>query len=127
MSENSVRNAQRAKMVGIRSETLTPTTRIIRISGYLDADAGGAALRTLAGELIGAAEVVVLDVRAVSAIDGAGLHALHVAAELTFDEDIWLCLVDTPDGAVRVRLAEEQAAEVFEIFSSVTEALRHSP
>ena len=110
----------------IESHRVTTNTTVIRVAGEMCGDAAGAVLRTLAGELIGSRDVLVLDLCAVSDIDVDGLDALHTAAGLAAEEDIGFCLVDAPNGAVRARLGAQQSAEAFEIFSSVNDALRDS-
>ena len=127
MNDDRVENPQQARTVTIVPQMLSPKTTVLRVAGDMRGDAAGAVLRTLAGELISPPDVVVLDLCEVSNIDVVGLDVLHTAAGLAAEDDIWFCLVDTPDGAVRVGLDAVGSAKDFEIFSSVTHALRHAP
>ena len=100
---------------------------VIRLSGDLCGDGAARVRRTLASELAGAPRIVLLDLTPVARIDADGIDALHVATELTADEDIGLGLVAPAMGVVRAGLDAVDATDTFEIFTSVSEALRDPP
>jgi anti-anti-sigma regulatory factor len=108
----------------IEARTPAAGTVIISVAGELCEDEAARTRRTLAGELTGSPALLVLDLSEVASIDAEGVDTLQLAAELTADEDIGLCLVAPAEGAVRAALAAVEATETFEIFSSVSEALR---
>jgi anti-anti-sigma regulatory factor len=108
----------------IEAQTVVKGTIIVKVAGDLCGDGAARTRRTLAGELTGAPAFLVLDLSGVTSIDAEGVDTLHVAAELTADEDIGLCLVAPVKGSVRVALAAVNKTEIFDIFSSVGDALR---
>ena len=88
-------------------------------------DGASSLRRTLAGELTGTPELLVLGLSDIEQIDGDGIDALHSVAELADEDDIRLCLVVLPKGAVRACLQVVELMKTFQTFSSVTEALQH--
>jgi anti-anti-sigma regulatory factor len=111
----------------IETQTVEAGTILVRVAGDLCADGAARTRRTLAGELTGSPAFLLLELSEVVSIDAEGVDTLLVAAELTADEDIGLCLVAPAQGAVRAALAAVEASESFEIFASVIEALRNVP
>jgi anti-anti-sigma regulatory factor len=111
----------------IEAHTVTAGAIVIRVAGDLCADGASKTRRTLAGELAGSPAILILDLSEVVRIDTEGLDTLHVAAELTADEDIGLCLVAPAQSPVRAALDAVESTDTFEIFPSVTEALRNPP
>jgi anti-anti-sigma factor len=108
----------------IEAHTVTVGAIVVRVAGDFCGDGAARVRRILAGELTGVPENLILDLTEVARIDAEGIDTLYVAAELTADEDIGLCLVAPADGVVRAGLAAAGSTEIFEIFTSVTEALR---
>lgn len=108
----------------IETQTLAAGTIIVRVAGDLRGDGAARTRRTVAGELADSPAFLVLDLSEVASIDAEGVDALHVTAELTADEDIGLCLVTPAEGAVSSALAAVGATETFDIFSSLSDALR---
>ena len=100
---------------------------VIRLSGDLCGEGAARVRRTLTSELAGAPTIVILDLTQIARIDADGIDTLHVAAELTADEDIGLGLVAPEAGAVRAGLGGAGATNPFEIFASVSEALCDPP
>ena len=110
----------------IEAHTVTAGTIVIRAAGDFCGDGAARLRRTLAGELTGIPEILILDLTEIASIDGEGIDTLYLAAELTADEDIGLCVVAPAQAAVRTGLDAAGATDAFEIFSSVTEALRET-
>jgi AraC-like DNA-binding protein len=98
---------------------------VIRVAGDFRGEGAGKVTRTLAGELAGAPKILLLDLTEVAGIDAEGIDTLHLAAELTADEDIGLGLVVPEDGAVMAGLDAVEATDTFQIFGSITEACLH--
>lgn len=111
----------------IEAHTVTAGTIVIRVAGDFCGDGAARTRRTLAGELTGSPAVLILELSDVARIDAEGVDTLHLAAELAAEEDIGLCLVAPAQGAVRAALDAVESTDTFEIFSSVTEALRDPP
>lgn len=111
----------------IETRMMATGTIMIRVTGDICGDGADRLRRTVADELTDSTDIVVLDLRQVTRIDARGIDTLHSAAELTGEEDIGLCLVAPAGGAVTTGLAAVKSVDVFEIYSSVTEALRRCP
>jgi anti-anti-sigma regulatory factor len=111
----------------IETYTATAGTNVIRVVGDFCGEGAVRVRRTLAGELTGSPAVLALDLSEVVRIDAEGVDALHMAAELSADEDIGLCLVAPAQGAVKAALDAVESTDTFEIFSSLSEALSDSP
>jgi anti-anti-sigma regulatory factor len=93
--------------------------------GDLIGDAAAAAMqRTLVDELSRAPRRLIVNLSAVTRIDAIGVHALASAAAVAGEADHPFCLVDGEAGRVRAALAAEQMTELFDVFSSVSEAVR---
>lgn len=98
---------------------------IVRPTGDLRGDGAATSLqRTLAGELTGTPELLVLDLSDVEQIDD-GIDALHSVAKLADEDDIQFCLVVPPKGALRTCLKVVELTKMFQTFSSITEALQY--
>jgi anti-anti-sigma regulatory factor len=97
---------------------------IIRPIGDLRGDGATSLQRTLAGELAGTPELLVLDLSDVEQIDD-GIDALYSIAKLAGEDDIQFCLVVPPKGALRTCLKIVELTKMFQTFSSITEALQH--
>jgi anti-anti-sigma regulatory factor len=69
---------------------------------------------------------LVVNLSAVVLLDAVGIDALISVAAIAGEADYAFCLVDGHEGRVQAALAAEQATDLFEIFSSVPEALRNS-
>ena len=110
LKENSLKIEVYADAVGII---------VIRVAGDLQEEAAARLRHTLTAELAGAPRIVILDLTQVECIDADGIDTLHVATELTADEDIGLGLVAPAMGVVRAGLDAVDATDTFEIFTSV--------
>jgi anti-anti-sigma regulatory factor len=109
----------------IEWQRLAANITVVRVAGDLRGDGAASLRRTLAGELTGTPELLVLDLSNIVEIDADGVDALHSVAELADEDDIRLCLVVLPKGAVRPCLKVVELTKTFQTFSSVTEALQH--
>ena len=74
--------------------------------------------------LSGWPKALVLDLLGVTDIDADGVDVLETVAALAGERDIFFCLVLPPDSPVLAALVDAELGALFEIFSSVTEALR---
>jgi anti-anti-sigma factor len=109
----------------IEWQRLAANATVVHVAGDLRGDGAASLRRTLAGELTGTPELLVLDLSDIEQIDADGIDALHSVAELADEDDIRLCLVVLPKGAVRACLQVVELMKTFQTFSSVTEALQH--
>jgi anti-anti-sigma regulatory factor len=104
---------------------LAAKATVVRPTGDLRGDGAMSLQRTLAGELTGTPELLVLDLSDVEQIDADGIDAQHSIAELADEDEIRFCLVVPPKGALRTCLKVVELKEMFQTFSSITEALHH--
>jgi anti-anti-sigma regulatory factor len=109
----------------IEWQRLTANTTVVHVAGDLRGDGAASLRRTLAGELTGTPELLVLDLSDIEQIDTDGIDAVHSIAELADEDDIRFCLVIPPKGAVRDCLKVVEVTKTFQTFSSITEALQH--
>ena len=111
--------------ITIEWQRLAAKTTVVQVSGDLRGDGAASLRRTLAGELTGTPELLVLDLSYIEQIDVHGIDTLDVAAELAAEDDIRFCLVFPPKGVRRRRLNVVELSKRFQTFSSVNEALLH--
>jgi anti-anti-sigma regulatory factor len=111
--------------INIEWQRLAANTTVVQVAGDLRGDGAASLRRTLAGELTGTPELLVLDLSDIEQVDADCIDALQSVAELADDDDIRLCLVVSPKGAVRACLKVVELTKTFQTFSSVTEALQH--
>jgi anti-anti-sigma regulatory factor len=109
----------------IEWQRLAANTTVVHVAGDLRGDGASSLRRTLAGQLTGTPELLVIDLSDIEQIDADGIDALHSVAELADEDDIRFCLVVPPKGAVRTRLKVAEVTKTFQTFSSITEALQH--
>jgi anti-anti-sigma regulatory factor len=100
-------------------------TNVVKVTGDLRGDGAGSLRRTLAGELTGTPELLVLDLSDIEQIDLDGIDTLDVAAELAAEDDVRFCLVLPPKGIHRHCLNVVELSKRFQTFSSVNEAVQH--
>jgi anti-anti-sigma regulatory factor len=110
----------------IEFQRLPDDITIVGLTGDLRGRGAAELWAALTDELTDSPELLVTDLSNIASVDAGGVDALHSVAGIAAEEDIKFCLVATPDGTVRRRLDALQRTEFFEIFPSVTEALRHS-
>jgi anti-anti-sigma regulatory factor len=101
-------------------------TTVVRVVGDLRGDGASSLRRTLAGELTGTPELLVLDISDVEQIDADAIDTVHSVAELADEDGIRFCLVVGARGAVPGCMNVAELTMTFEAFSSVTEALQHA-
>lgn len=109
----------------IEWQRLAANTTVVHVAGDLRGDGASSLRRTLAGQLTGTPELLVIDLSDIELIDADGIEALHSVAELADEDDIRFCLVVPPKAAVRTRLKVAAVTKTFQTFSSITEALQH--
>jgi anti-anti-sigma regulatory factor len=100
----------------IEWQRLAANTTVVHVAGDLRGDGASSLRRTLAGELTGTPELLVLDLSDIEQIDGDGIDALHSVAELADEDDIRLCLVILPKGAVRACLKVVELMKTLQTF-----------
>ena len=120
MSEDG--NGQRSPSTAINVERLNIGNTVVHLGGDLVGDASPIR-QTLIEELSRAPGQLVVDLSSVTRIDAAGVHALAAAAAVAGESDRAFCLVAEKAGPVHAALAAERLSELFEIFSSVSEAV----
>jgi anti-anti-sigma factor len=108
----------------IETQMIAVGTVVVTLAGDLCADGAARARSFLTGELARAPEFLVLELSQVASIDAEGVDILQLAAELTAEVDIGLCLVAPAEGTVTAALAAVKAVDTFEIYSSLSDALR---
>jgi anti-anti-sigma regulatory factor len=119
-------NGKRARSIVINVQRLTAGNTVVHLVGDLIGDATAAMQQTLIDELSRAPALLTVDLSAITRIDAGGVHALAAAAAVAGESDRAFCLVAGNAGPVQAVLAAEQLSELFEIFSSVSEAVQDS-
>jgi anti-anti-sigma regulatory factor len=119
-------NGKRARSIVTNVQRLTAGNTVVHLVGDLIGDATGALQQALIDELSRAPAQLIVDLSAITRIDAGGVHALAAAAAVAGESDRAFCLVAGKAGPVQATLAAEQLCELFEIFSSVSEAVQDS-
>jgi anti-anti-sigma regulatory factor len=123
-------NGKRARSIVVNVQRLTAGNTVVHLVGDLIGDATAAMQQTLIDELSRAPALLpallTVDLSAITRIDAGGVHALAAAAAVAGESDRAFCLVAGNAGPVQAALAAEQLSELFEIFSSVSEAVQDS-
>lgn len=117
---------RRARSIAINVEQLAVGGAVVHLIGDLVGDAAAAMQQTLVDQLSRAPTRLIVNLSAVSRIDASGVDALASAAAVAGEADHAFCLVDGEAGQVHTALAAEQVIDLFEIFSSVSEAVQNS-
>jgi anti-anti-sigma regulatory factor len=105
---------------------LTAGHIVVYLDGDLIGDAAVATQRALIDELSRAPAQLIVDLSTIRRIDAGGVHALAAAAAVAGEADRAFGLVVGKSGPVQAALGAEQLSELFEIFSSVSEAVQDS-
>jgi anti-sigma B factor antagonist len=119
-------DAGRPWRIVVEWRRLAARVTVIRPTGDLRGYGAASLQRTLAGELTGTPELLVLDLSGVEQMDADGIDAVHSIAKLADEDDIRFCLVVPPNGALRTCLKVVELTQMFQSFSSITEALQHN-
>lgn len=96
---------------------------LIRVMGDVDGDSSTNVRERLIEQLTWTPDVILVDLSGVTRIDADGVEGLIAAAALAGEPDIGLFLVAPPGGAVQTALATAEVTELFEIFSTLSQAL----
>ena len=115
-----------ARSIAIDVQHLAVGDTVVHLIGDLIGDAAAAMQRTLIDQLSRAPTRLIVNLSAVSRIDASGVGALASAAAVAGEADLAFCLVDGEAGCVHAALAAEQVTDLFEIFTSVREAVQSS-
>jgi anti-anti-sigma regulatory factor len=119
-------NGKRGRSIAINVQRLAAGNTAVHLVGDLIGDATAAMQQSLIDELARAPAQLIVDLSAITRIDAGGVHALAAAAAVAGESDRAFCLVAGEAGPVQAALATEQFRELFEIFSSVSEAVLDS-
>jgi anti-anti-sigma regulatory factor len=111
--------------IRIEWERSSANTTVVHVCGDLRGDGAASLRRTLAGQLTGTPELLVINLSNTVEIDSDGIDALHSVAELADEDDIRFSLVVPPNAAVRTCPKLVELTKTFQTFSSITEALQH--
>ena len=117
---------RRARSIAIDVERLTVGDTVVHLIGDVIGDAAAAMQQTLIDQLSRAPTRLIVNLTAVGCIDASGVDALASAAAVAGEADHAFCLVAGEAGRVQAALAAEQVTDLFEIFSSVSDALQTS-
>ena len=96
---------------------------VVRVNCELVGDVTLAMQRCFTDELKRSPKLVVIDLSTVTRVGGDAVDALASVAAIAGESDIPFCLVAAGRGPVQAALATRQRTELFEIFSTVNEAL----
>jgi anti-anti-sigma regulatory factor len=113
-------------LIVINVQRLTAGNTVVHLVGDLIGDAPAAMQQALMDELSRAPAQLIVDLSTITRIDACAVHALAAAAAVAGESDLAFCLVAGEAGPVQAALAAEQLSELFEIFSSVSEAVQDS-
>jgi anti-anti-sigma factor len=117
---------RRARSTAINVQQLDVGDTVVHLNGDLIGEAAAAMQQTLIDQLSRAPIRLIVNLSAVSRIDACGVDALASAAAVAGEADRAFCLVDGEAGRVQAALAAKQVTDLFEIFSSVSEAVKNS-
>ena len=124
MSQDGI--GERGRSIAINVQLLTAGNTVVHVIGDLIGDPTAAMQQALIDELSRAPAQLIVDLSAITSIDAGGVHALAAAAAVAGELDRAFCLVAGKAGPVQAALATEQFRELFETFSSVSEAVLDS-
>ena len=109
--------------IGVDVRRLPDDCVVVKIGSELQQHkAAVTVLRAAMTELRRSPALLVIDLSNVASIDRHSIDVLTTLAAEAGEADISFCLVAAPDGPVTAALAEARKTELFEIFSSVSEA-----
>lgn len=115
----------RAQAITVNVEQLTDGDTIVHLTGDVAGSAAAVMQQALIDQLLRAPTRLIVNLSAVGRIDAGGVDALASAAAAAGEEDHAFCLIDGEAGRVHAALAAGQLTDLFEVFSSVGEALRN--
>jgi anti-anti-sigma regulatory factor len=118
-------NGKRARTIVINVQRLNAARTVVHVVGDLIGHATVGLQQVLIDELSRAPALLIVDLSTITRIDAGGVHALAAAAAVAGESDRALCLVARQAGAVQAALAAENLSELFESFSSVSEAVQN--
>lgn len=116
----------RARSIAVNVQRLAAGDTVVHLMGPLTGDAAAAIQQTLIDQLSRAPKRLIVDLSAITRVDASGVDALASAAAVAGESDHDFCLIDGEEGGVGAALAAEQLTELFEIYSSVSEAVQDS-
>jgi anti-anti-sigma factor len=115
---------RQARSLAIDVQQLAVGDTVVHLIGDLTGDAAAEMHETLVFQLSRGPTRLIVNLSGVSRIDACGVDALASAAGVAGESDHAFCLVDGDADQVRAALAAEQLTELFEVFPSVSEAVR---
>jgi anti-anti-sigma regulatory factor len=117
---------KRARSIAINVQRLPAGDTVVNLRVDLIGYAAAAMQQTLIDELSRAPAQLIVDLSTITTIDAGAVHALAAAAAVAGESDRAFCLVVAKAGPIQTALAAEQLTELFEVFSSVSEAVQAS-
>lgn len=114
-----------SESIAINVQRLPADNTIVQVVGDATGHATAAMQRTLSDELTRSPALLVVDLSEVQRIGAGAINTLALAAAIAGESDIAFCL-DGHGGHVSAALAEAEVHELFEVFSSVNEAMEGS-
>jgi anti-anti-sigma factor len=117
---------RRARSIAIDVQHLAVGDTVVHLIGDLVEDAAAEVQQTLIDQLSRAPKRLIVNLSAVIRIDSSGVDALVSAASVAGEADHAFCLVDGEAGRVNAALAAVRVTDLFEIFTSVSEAVQNS-
>lgn len=122
--DEAQRNQKQPTSEAVHVERVSCSETVVRVVGGLRDEVTDQVRRSVVSGLTGSPMALVLDLLRVTDIDADGVDALATAAAMAGERDIFFCLVLRPDSPVLTALIDADLGALFEIFSSVREALR---
>jgi anti-anti-sigma regulatory factor len=112
-------------LIAVHVQRLAAGDTVVTLVDDLIGDATAATQQTLIDQLSRAPTRLIVNLSAVRHIDACGVDALAAVAAVAGESDHAFCLVDGEGSRVQAALAAEQVSELFEVFSSISEAVQN--
>lgn len=124
MYDEAQKNQEQPTSEAVQPERVSRKETVVHVVGGLRDEVTAQLHRSVLSGLTRSPKALVLDLLGVTDIDADGVDVLGAAAAMAGERDIFFCLVLPPDSPVLIALADAELGALFEIFSSVTEALK---
>lgn len=117
---------RQARSIAVDVQQLAAGRTVVRLNGDVIGNAAIVLQQTLIDQLSQSPTQLIVDLSAVRRIDTSGVDALASAAAVAGESDHAFCLIDGEAGHLHAALAAAQLIELFEVFSSVGQAIEES-
>jgi anti-anti-sigma regulatory factor len=124
VDDKDQQSSEQPTNTAVRAERVSRSETVVNVVGALRDEVTAELRRSVVSGLRDSQEVLVLDLSAVTDIDDDGVDVLETAAAMAGEKDIFFCLVLPPESPVLTALGEAELSALFEVFYSVTEALK---